>query len=149
MPDADVLTNFKKAFYTRFTELTEGVHNSFYSAIGGRLYEGSAPDTAPKPYAVYFIVSAPKDKTFSEEYTDFSLQLSIFSENSSSAEISLAYHYAHTLYDEQPLTITGSTLVWMKEVNMYGPVKEEFTTVSGTEKVWALHIDFEAKTSLD
>jgi len=149
MPDADILTNFTKALYSRFTALTGEAHNSFYTAIGGRLYEGSAPDTAAKPYAVYFIVSAPKDKTFSEEYTDFSLQLSIFSSNSSSGEIKLAYHYAHTLFDEQPLTITGSTMVWMKEVNMYGPVPEELTTVSGTEKVWALHIDFEAKTSLD
>ena len=148
MPDADIITNFSKAFYSKFTALTGGVHNDFYSAVNGQLYEDQAPEGSPYPYSVYLIVSAPKDKTFTEEFTDISLQLSIFSSASSSSEIKLAYHYAHVLYDECALTITGSTLVWMKETNLT-PIIEDHTTPTGTQKVRHYAIDFDVLTSLD
>jgi len=148
MPNADILTNFTTAFYSKFTALIATVHNDFYLAVGGRLYDDEAPEGAVMPFAVYSIVSAPKEKTFSEEYTNFLIQLSIFSSAPSSSEIKLAYHYAHTLFDEQPLTITGSTLVWMRETNL-ATMKIDYTTLAGTTKVRHYAIDLEIMTSLD
>ena len=143
MPNADIITNFTTAFYSRFT-----ASSNFYNAMSGRLFEDQAPDGTPYPYAVYLIVSAPKEKTFSEEYTNIILQLSIFSSASSSSEIKLAYHYASVLFDECEFSITGSTLVWMKELNLT-TIREDHTTPSGTTSVRHYAIEFDVKTSLD
>jgi len=148
MPNADIITNFTTALYSRFTAAPGGVHNDFYNAIGGRLYEDRAPQGTSYPYAVYLIVSALKEKTFSEEYTNFLIDISIFSSASSSSEIKLAYHYARELYDECEFSITGSTLVWMKESNLT-TLREDHTTSSGTINVRHYAIEFEIKTSLD
>jgi hypothetical protein len=125
-----------------------GVHNDFYNAVNGQLFEGQAPEGSVYPYAVYQIISAPKDRTFTEEYTDITLQLSIFSSASSSAEIKLAYYYASALFDECELTILGSTLVWMREMNMV-PMMEDHVTPTGVQSVRHYAVDFEVKTSLD
>lgn len=142
---ADVLTNVCTAFYSRFTGAAGA---DLYAALGGRLFEDEAPEGTPYPYAVYRIVSAPKDKTFSEEYTDLLIQLSIFSSSKSSAEIKAIYYHAHALYDEQPLTITGSTLVWMRETGLT-PLVEDHTTPDGTVTVKHYAMDIEIRTSLD
>ena len=146
--NADVITNFTTAFYSRFTVAPAGIHNDFFNAVNGRLFEDQAPVGSVYPYSVYKVISAPKDRTFSEEYTDISLQLSIFSSASSSAEIKLAYYYASVLFDECALTITGSTLVWMREVNMV-PMIEDHTTPTGVQEVRHYAADFEIKTSLN
>ena len=143
MADGDVITNFSKAFYSKFVG-----SGDFFNAVTGRLFENQAPDETVFPYASYQIVSAPKEKWFSEEYTNIYLQLSIFSSKASSAEVKLAYFYANELLDETALTITGSTLVWMKETN-FVLITDEHTTPSGTQKVWAAHIDYEIKVSLN
>lgn len=148
MPDADIITNFSKALYLKFTAAPGGVHNDFYNAVNGRLYEGQAPDGASYPYSVYLIVTVSKDKTFTEEYTDITLQLSIFSSASSSSEVKLAYHYAYVLFDECEFDITGSTLVWLRETNLV-PIIEDHTTDTGTQKVWHYAADYEVLTSLD
>lgn len=148
MPDENIITNFSTAFCSKFTALVAGSNNDFYSSIVGRLYEFEAPAGTPYPYAVYQIISAPKEKTFTEEYTRILLQLSIYSTNSSSSEVKLAYHYANVLFDECEITITGSTLVWLKEVNVIFD-KGDHTTPSGTQSVNVCFVDFEILTSLD
>jgi hypothetical protein len=143
----DVLTNFCTAFYGKFTELTGGAHNSFFNAVSGQLFEDEAPEGIQYPYAVYRIIVAPKERTFSEVYSNIMLQLSIFSSNPDSSEIKEAYAYAGQLFDEKSLTITGSTLVWMRETNL-AVIMEEHTTPTGTQSVKAYHITFEVRTSL-
>lgn len=145
----DVLANLSTAFYSRFTALVGVVHNDLYSDLGGRLYEaGNVPGDVVYPYGVYMIVAAPKEKTFTEEFTNVILQLSIFSSASSSAEIKNAYAHASKLFDECALTITGSTLVWFRETNLACLI-EEHTTPSGTASVRHYAIDFDVKTSLN
>lgn len=144
MPDStDILANFCTALYSKFTALTGGVHNPFYLAVGGRLYEDD--DTlgnAVMPYAIYKIVSAPMEKTFTEDFVEILLQLSIVSSNSSSAEIKDAYAHASALFDECALTFTGGTLLRMHETNMV-PMREEITTVAGTQWVRHYAVDYE------
>mgnify|MGYP001561849210 CR=1 FL=1 len=146
--NADVITYLTSAFYSRFTALTGGVTNGFYDAINGQLFEDEAPPGTLCPYAVYSVIAAPKEKTFSEEYTNTLIQLSIFSAASSSAEIKNAYYQAHVLYDEKPLNITGSTLVSLKETNLV-TMKEKVTNPDGTNWSRQYILDLEAVTSLD
>jgi hypothetical protein len=144
----DVLAQVSKAIYTKFTATTGGANNSFWTAVNGRFYEDEAPEGCPFPYAVYSIIFAPKERTFSEVYTNARIQLSIYSSNMDSSEIKDAYYKAGALFDECSLSITGSKLVWMREQNL-NCIIEEHTTPSGTQAVRAYHIDFEVRTSLD
>ena len=122
--------------------------SAFSSAIGGRLFKGQAPDGTEYPYVVYLVVSDVPERTFSEIYEDVIVQFSLFSSASGTTEIEDMYTHLKTLYDEQPFSITGSTLVWMRRSQAVFLV-EDHTTPSGTQKVNACHIDFEIKTSLD
>jgi uncharacterized membrane protein (GlpM family) len=118
------------------------------TAIGGRMYLDQAPDKPTFPYVVFFIVSSVPEKTFTEDMSETLIQFSIYSASSSATEISAIYAALKTLYDECSLTITGSSLVWMKETNLV-TMTEDMTTATGTTtlKHWA--IDFEVKTSLN
>lgn len=142
------MTYLTTAFYSLFTAAPGGVHNDFYNALAGRLYENEAPAGIEFPYAVYQIISSVKEKTFFEVYKNTILQLSIFSTAEDSGEVKAAYGYASALYDECALSITSSKLVWMKEINLM-TMRDEITTPEGTAKIWHYAIDFEIKTSLD
>ena len=144
---AEVLVNLTTAFFTRFTEVIAGSHNTFYELIQGRMYEDQADDGAPFPYAVYRIIASPKDRTFSEEFRETIIQLSLFSITRSSSEIKAIYYAASTLYDECLLTITGSTLLWLRETNLVEMV-DEIITPDGTAMVRHYAVDFECYTSL-
>ena len=118
-----------------------------YTDIGGRLFKGRAPEGTVYPYAVFFLVSDMPDKTFTEDYEDCIIQFSLFSEASSSGEIEDMFTHLKTLYDEKPMTIKGSTLVWMKRQNA-SLMMEEHTTPNGTVDVWHYAVDFNVLLSL-
>lgn len=145
---ADVLGNLKLAIYAKFVATTEGVHNAFYTAVNGRLYEGETDDS-DYPYATYSIISSPKDRTFSEEYRNTLVQFDFYSNNMDSSEIDDIYYHASALFDECSLSITGSTLVWMREENFIGPLIENTPEDSGSGKILHSSADFEIRTSLN
>jgi len=138
---ADILTNFTTALYSKFTALTAGVHNDFYNAVNGQLFEDKVPAGAAFPYAVYEVISAPKEKTFTEEFREIYIQLSIFSSASSSAEIKDAYAHATALFDECALTMTGGTVLRMYEINLV-TMTEEMTVADATETIRHYAIDY-------
>ena len=127
-------------------DLTTGIYgkisgSSFSSDIGGRLYKGQAPDGATYPYAVYLLVSAVPDLTFTSKYEDVVIQFSLFSTASGSTEIEDMYTHLTALYDECTLSITGETLIWM--VREFANLSiEEHTTPTGTQRVWAYHVRY-------
>lgn len=118
--------------------------------ISTRMYKGQAPQTVAYPYIVYLIVANSPEKTFAakEEFEDTTIQFSLFSALSSSTEIENMYADLITLYDESTFAVTGSTLVWMFRENAT-LVIEDHTTPSGTQKVWAYHVDYNIRTILD
>lgn len=118
------------------------------TAIGGRMYLDQAPDKPTFPYVVFFIVSSVPEKTFTEDLSETLIQFSIYSASSSATEISAIYAALKTLYDECSLTITGSSLVWMKETNLV-TMTEDMTTTTGTTTIKHWAVDFEVKTSLN
>jgi hypothetical protein len=122
--------------------------SSLETAIGGRMYKGQAPDGTEYPYVVYQVVTNTPDHTFSEDFENTIIQFSLFSSASGTTEIEGMYSNLKTLYDEQPFSVTGSTLIWMKRTNA-AFIVDEHTTPSGTQRVFAYHVDFETLTSLD
>lgn len=116
--------------------------------ISNRLFKGRAPDDADYPYAVYMVVTNTPERTFTEDFENTTIQFSLFSISSGTTEIENMYSALKGLYDEQPLTITGSTLVWMRRDNAVFSV-EDHAVVGGTQRVWAYHVDFSVKESLD
>jgi len=108
------MKNLTNAIYSLFTATTGGVHNAFYTDIGGRLYKNKADQDAPLPYAVYFLVSDTPEFTFTDTFEDVLIQFNLHSESSSSSNIEDMYTHLKALYDWCSLTITDNTHLFMR-----------------------------------
>ena len=124
------------------------VGTALYTAIGGRLYKGRAPEAVHYPYAVFMVVSDVPERTFTEDYENVLIQFSLFSSTSGSTEVENMFTHLKTLYDECALSPSGSTLIWMRRQNATLMV-EDHTTPEGNQQVWHYAVDFEILTSLD
>lgn len=122
--------------------------SAFGTAIGNRLFKGQAPDGTEYPYSVYQLVTNSPERTFTEDFENTTIQFSLFSTASGTTEIENMFSALKALYDEQPLTITGSTLVWMRRATTVFNV-EDHTTPTGTQRAWSYKVDFEILESLD
>lgn len=111
------------------------------TAIGGRLFEGVAPEGTEFPFAVYMIVSDTPADTFTDSLDDVLIQFSLFSQKPGSSEVKGLYSDLKTLYDDCPLTVAGRTIVWMKRVRM-SLAPEEETTPQGTGMIWHCDVDY-------
>jgi hypothetical protein len=122
--------------------------SSLYSDVNGRIFLDEAPEGTEYPYIVFFIIDDSPEKTFTEDFEDYQIQFSIFSDSQSAFEIGIIYTDLMNLFDECSLSITGCNLVWFKAINMVD-IQEEHTTPSGTKSVKHRAIDFEGKISLN
>jgi len=112
------MKNLKNAIYTKFTALIGASHNSFYSAISGKLYYERAPQDATLPYAVYTIVSDVPDWNFTNNFENVRLQFNLYSADSfDDEEVEDMYTALKALYDWCSLSITNSVLVYMRRAN--------------------------------
>ena len=118
------------------------------SDVSGRIFLDSAPDNTEFPYVVFFIVSGTPEKTFTEHYTNTLIQFSLFSALEGATEIMDMYTDLKALFDDCSLTITGSTLVWMREQNLTTMV-EDITVADASQKVKHWAADFSIMTSLN
>lgn len=119
--------------------ITKTSGSAFASDVGGRIYLDHAPDNAEFPYCVFFIVSDVPNDTFKDKIDDILIQFSLFSASSSAAEMADMYKDLKALFDDCSLTITGSTLIWMKRENTQ-TMTEEITTADASQivKHWAV-----------
>lgn len=128
--------------------MTKCSGSTLATAVGDRIYLDEAPEGTEFPYIVFSIVTGAPDRTFTEYYTDTLLQFSLFSTSASAAEITTIYAALKALFDEHPFSITASTLVWMKEVNLTTMVDDvQVSDATHTVRHWA--VDYEIKTSLN
>lgn len=134
------MLNFLTALKSKFTG------SALSNDVGGRVYLDEAPQGAQFPYVVYSIVSAVPEKTFTEEYRNTLIQISLFAVGAT--EISTMYSDLKALFDECSMTITGNSLVWMRENNLT-TMTEDVTTVDGLQRVKHWAVDFEILTSLN
>ena len=102
------MENIYKAIYAAFTA-GDGDATSFYTAVGGRLYNGRAPQNTAWPYAVYHLVSEVPDWVFSnnKDFRDCLIQFNLFSRTNGAAEIEGMYTKLNTLYHKATLSIIG------------------------------------------
>ena len=136
------MLNILTAIKSKFTG------SALSTSVGGRIYLDEAPAKTPCPYVVYSIVSAVPEKTFTEEYRNILLQLSLFSSSAGATEISTMYNDAKTLFDECSLAITGNSLVWMRENNLT-TMTDDVTTTDGLQRAKHWAVDYEILTSLN
>lgn len=136
------MNNLLTAIYGKFAG------SALSTAVGGRIFLDQAPDNCEFPYIVFFIVSANQEKTFTENMTNTLIQFSLFSASESAVEITGMYANLTALLDECSLTITGATLVWMREQNVTTMI-EDITVADASQKVKHWAVDYDVKTSLN
>lgn len=117
------------------------------SDVGGRIFpKNTAPIGTQYPFILYFNIPAGVEKTFSEEFNNYLFQFSLFSDSESLVEISTMYDDLIALFDDCSLTITGSTLLWMRKTGSPNMADDEVTTVNGASTVTHWAQDFEICT---
>lgn len=83
------------------------------TALGGRLYNSVAAQTATPPYGVFLLVSGVPDWTFTDNMEEALIQFSLFDENASPATICDLYDKLTALFDDCVLTVTDWTHLYM------------------------------------
>lgn len=121
-------TNLETAIYGKLSGST------LTGLISGRMYNNLAPDRTTYPYVVFKVYTYYPDRAFDREYSNYRVQFSGYSTSSSMSELNAIMAAIKALYDEQTLTVTGHTTVWMK-LDSETQIVEEHTTPSGSETV--------------
>lgn len=134
-----------KLFYTALmTKFNLG--GDFYDDIGGRLYQGEAPEHVTYPYCVFQHLVNTQIDSFDKKVDDIVITFSIYSEKSSAVEVHDAMTDLKSLFDDCILTISGGTLVCLYRLHD-GPLMRqeiEATTKSGIQKIWHYPVDYNA-----
>lgn len=155
MSDSAIIWNLKTAIMTKFNAVDDGgAHNAFWEAVQGRLFYRKAPAGTPFPYSIFLIVVQTPDRTFTEDFRDFLVQFSHFSDDpDSSKEADDIDAACNDLFDEverrDSLSITGATLIWMRFANGTGSDWEEGETPEATGGNWHCPTDYEVKISMN
>lgn len=79
----------------------------YVSATYPGMYLNAAPQHAPYPYCVYFIVTDDYDIDFSDERESVLVQFNLFDENSSSSNVGSILEKLKSLFDDCALTVSG------------------------------------------
>lgn len=121
--------------------------STLYNSVGGKIYYDEA-DSPDYPRVVYSIVSAPKEKTFTEQYINVLLQVDLFSARSAGkAVITTMYNDLVALLDDKQMDIVGYTLVWMCEKNVVPLTEEVDALPDGTTTIFHWPVDWEIRIS--
>lgn len=136
------MLNLSKAIFSKLSG------SSLESIIGSRLYKGRAPESATYPYVVFQIVSNRPDNVFSGYYEETLIQFSLYSSNSSHEEVENMYTYLKALYEEQDMTISSETLIWMRRENAVLMVEDHTVRNEGTIRVWHYAISYRITTKV-
>lgn len=135
------MKNFYTGLMTYFNAAPGSVHNSFWTAIGGRMFNTVAPEDTTLPYCVFTHVAGVQSDTFTEDMDEVTLQFSIFSEGSSSGEVHDAMTACKALFDGCSFQVTSGVVVqFMRGVD--GLIIEDYETESGSQRIWHYHVDY-------
>lgn len=105
--------------------LFEGIYslfnttNDFNTAVSGQMFPHKVDqEDATFPYAAYYLITDYNDYNFSDDYEDFMVQFSIYSDNNSPSEVLTIFEYLKTLFDDAEPTVTGYTVLEFKRTMM-------------------------------
>lgn len=116
------------AIKLKVDETTEDVHNTFYTAIGGRFYFVDAPQSVVFPYSVYHSIDELQDWNFGSspsKRTNVTIQIDCLSETRGATEIESIRTALISLFEYKTviLSVTSFTFIYMKFVGATGPEK--------------------------
>ena len=119
--------------------MTQTSGSALASRVGGRIFEGEAPEGTEFPYVVLSIVTDAQADTFKDKLEDLTIQFSLYSISKGLAEITGMYADLKTLFDDCVLTITGNYHILIARENLT-TMQDEFTTPQGTAsgRHWAV-----------
>jgi len=136
---------FLTAIYSKITTGPSALWNDVGGSVYIDQYDGPVPTTYP--FIIIKIISSFPDRTFTERYNDIVIQFSLLSKKSVGlTEITSMYNHLISLFDECSMTITGYTLVWMRE-NSLAVIPEDVDMDDGTTKLSHWSCDFDARIS--
>lgn len=119
-----------------YSKFTAAPANTFYTAMGGRLYHAEAPQGATFPYTVVFAVSSEHEWTFTDTMEEVLIQFSIFTNESSATNAGAHWAKLIALYDDASLTIAGYSRVSM--------IRGQSRLLRDTENnIWQYTIEYE------
>lgn len=85
--------------------------STFWTAVGGRFYLHEAPQSATFPFAVYTLVALEPDFIFDGSLIEPLIQISIFSNDTGADEITTAWGYMTTRFDDAAISVAGHSSV--------------------------------------
>lgn len=117
----------------------------FYNSVGGRLFDGEAPEGEAFPFIVYQVISYTDISTFVEKTYQVQVQFSIFSTASSSREIKEIESAlnASDVFDGQVFDFDGGTVLMMAFIQSDGPRRVEEDVEVGMPGYWQTDCDYE------
>lgn len=119
--------------------MTKTSGSALSTDVGGRIFLDDAPQETEFPYVVFFIVSDVPADTFVESLEDILIQFSLFSASVGATEITTMYTDLKALFDDQYLSITNNTHIYMMRQNLTTMV-EDIIVADATQRVkhWAV-----------
>ena len=91
--------------------MTKCAGSALSAAVGGRIFEGEAPEDTLFPYVVFSIVTDSQADTFKSKLEDVTIQFSLYSTSKGLTEITGMFANLKTLFDDAALTIDRKSVV--------------------------------------
>lgn len=107
--------------------------------VGGRIFEGIAPDGTEFPYVIINIITDYQADTFKNKLEDLIIQFSLYSISQGLTEITGMFADLKTCFDDAVLTISGNYHILIAREGLT-TIIDEFTTPQGTAsgRHWAV-----------
>lgn len=116
--------------------MTKTAGSTLSADVGGRIFEGIAPEGTEFPYVVILIITDSQADTFKDKLEDLIIQFSLYSISQGLTEITTMFSDLKALFDDAALTITGNYHILISRENLT-TMQDEFTTPQGT--AWGRH----------
>ena len=132
-------------YFALFTAAPGGVNADFYNDVSGRLFYGDAPEgtnLSDGPYATFFIVDHNPDDVFAKEGKIVDLQFSLYSGDSSPANILAMDTHLEALLKDKVFAVTGWVVQNTFKGPSNGPINVPADTEAGTGRYWQTDCDY-------
>ena len=127
--------------------MTKCTGSALSTAVGGRIFEGEAPEGTEFPYVVISIVTDSQADTFKDKLEDITIQFSLYSSSKGLAEITGMFANLKTLFDDAVLTITNNYHILISRQNLT-TMFDDITTPEGTVGLRHWAVDYWIITEL-
>ena len=111
--------------------MTKTSGSALSTAVGGRIFEGEAPEGTEFPYVIVSIVNDTQADTFKDKLEDINIQFSLYSISKGLTEITGMFANLKALFDDAVLTITSNYHILISRQGLT-TMFDDITTPLGT-----------------